>query len=52
VQVAFMEEHPDVGVLGGAVEWINSTGRSLLTLHNPVTDHEIRSALPRHCTLW
>ena len=51
-QVAFMEEHPDVGVLGGAVEWINSTGRSLLTLHNPVTDHEIRSALPGHCTLW
>lgn len=48
----FMEKHPEVGVLGGAVEWIDATGRPLATWENPVTDPEIKSALLERCPLW
>ncbi|SRR6266481_5191006 len=46
-QVDFMEDHPEVGVLGGATEWIDITGKSLLRCRFPITDREIKSALRR-----
>jgi hypothetical protein len=48
-QFDFMEKHPEVGLLGGAVEWIDSTGKLLLTQHLPLKDREIRAALHYHC---
>jgi hypothetical protein len=51
-QVEFMEKHPEVSVLGGAVDWIDTNGRSLGTWGNPVDDQEIRSALLERCPLW
>lgn len=50
-QVAFMEEHPRVGLLGGATEWINATGRLLRVDRPPTEDREIRSALAVRCPL-
>jgi GT2 family glycosyltransferase len=41
----FMEAHPEVGVLGGATEWIDATGRSLRVEHFPTEDRAIRAAL-------
>src|ERR1700722_13117089 len=49
-QMEFMEQHPEVGVLGGAVEFINSDGRSLGTSVLPTEDREIKAAL-RHNSL-
>lgn len=48
----FMEKHPEVGVLGGAVEWIDATGRALVIWENPVGNRDIQSALLRRCPLW
>jgi glycosyltransferase involved in cell wall biosynthesis len=44
-QVDFMDTHPQVGVVGGAVEVIDTAGRSLRVSSNPIEDHNIRSAL-------
>jgi Glycosyl transferase family 2 len=46
-QFDFMEEHPEVGVLGGAVEIINVNGKSIATHYCLKTDHAIRKALLR-----
>jgi GT2 family glycosyltransferase len=51
-QVAFMEAHPEVGLLGGAVEFINGSGQPLAICTNPVDDGEIRSALLERCAFW
>jgi GT2 family glycosyltransferase len=51
-QVEFLEQHPEVGVLGGAAEWIDKNGRALVTFGNPVRDREIRAALLEYCPLW
>lgn len=48
----FLEKHPEVGVLGGAVEWIDATGRALISWGNPLGDSEIQSALLECCPLW
>jgi hypothetical protein len=48
-----MEEHPHVGVLGGAVRFMDLTGKVLRTEHNPVKDSLIRSALLKgDCPFW
>ena len=52
LQVEFMAKHPDVSVLGGAVEWIDSMGRPLVRWGNPRNDREIQSALLECCPLW
>ena len=44
-QIEFMERHPEVGVVGGAVEVIDSAGRALHCLHYPVENEEIKSVL-------
>jgi hypothetical protein len=52
-QVDFMEKHPDIGVLGGAVQVIDSTGKALETSVNPAEDKDIKLALLRgHCPFW
>jgi len=51
-QVDFMEKHPHIAVLGGAVEWIDANGKSLGIQHTPVTDCEIKSELLRRNVFW
>jgi len=51
-QVEFMERHPEVGVLGGAVEWIDAAGRSLQIHRYPTEDGQIKSTLLDGCAFW
>ena len=51
-QVDYMETHPQVGVLGGAVEYIDSSGRSLGNHSYPADDRELKAALAFGCPLW
>jgi hypothetical protein len=44
-QVEFMERNPEVGVLGGAVQFIDDAGRKLHTQQYPLRDAEIKHAL-------
>jgi hypothetical protein len=46
-QVEFMEKHHEVGVVGGAVEFIDATGKSIGTDTPPIEDRAIKSALFR-----
>jgi hypothetical protein len=45
-QIEFMERHPEIAVVGGAVENIDSAGRTLSFTHYPVENEEIKCALP------
>jgi hypothetical protein len=51
-QIEFMEKHREVGALGGAVEWMDATGRPLRKMAHPLRDAEIQSALLRYSALW
>jgi hypothetical protein len=55
-EVEFMEGHPQVGVVGGAVDWIDAAGRSLQStwaaLHPPVGNREILAALQNENQFW
>ena len=51
-EIDFMETHPEVGLLGGATEWVDATGRSLGIHDFPSEDHEIKSALVTRCPFW
>lgn len=52
-EVDFMEKHPEVGLLGGAVQWIDSQGRFLTTaVDYPTEDHEIRLVLKERNPFW
>jgi glycosyltransferase involved in cell wall biosynthesis len=59
-QVEFMEKHPQVGVVGGEIEWIDATGKILensvlpyaATLNRPHGNREIQSALLSSCPFW
>ena len=44
-EIDFMEKHPQVGLLGGATEWIDAAGRSLRIDYLPTEDRDIRSEL-------
>jgi glycosyltransferase involved in cell wall biosynthesis len=44
-QVSFLQQNPEIAVLGGAIERIDSSGKSLEVKHYPVTDREIKAAL-------
>lgn len=51
-QVAFLESHPDVVVIGGAFDMIDSAGRRLTTLRPPTDDAEIQKlALGGSCSI-
>ena len=47
-QVDFMEGHPEVGLLGGAAELINTTGQVIHTTRPPLEDPEIKSLMLRY----
>lgn len=51
-EVDFMEKHPELGVLGGAVEWINAKGKPLMIARHPLGDRELQSDLLIHSVLW
>jgi hypothetical protein len=42
-QIEFMEAHAEVDVVGGAVEFIDVTGKPLITVRYPETDYDIKS---------
>lgn len=48
-QIEFMEKHAGVGVLGGAVEQVDATGRRLPTVHFPLDHADIVSTLAYAC---
>ncbi len=52
LQVEFMKGNPDIGVLGGTVELMDATGRTIGCSQNPLKDAEIRKALQHRCPLW
>ena len=47
-QIDFMERRPEVGLLGGAIELINSAGHVVKTSRPPLEDAEIRSTMLRY----
>jgi hypothetical protein len=52
-EVDFMEKHPEVGLLGGAVRWIDSQGNLLRTADDyPTEDGELRAALKERNPFW
>jgi hypothetical protein len=51
-QIDFLECHPEVGLLGGAVELITDSGRSLGTDRPPIQDSEIKLKMPRSNPIW
>jgi hypothetical protein len=53
VEVDFMEKHPEVGLLGGAVQRIDQNGKYLSTADEyPTEDQEIRSVLIEWSPFW
>ena len=51
-EVEFMEKHPEIGLLGGAVEGINATGRPSQIFRHPLGNREIQSALLTRSVVW
>ena len=58
-EVQFMEEHPEVGVVGGGMKAIDATGASLPdsalpygAAPRPVENSAIQSALLSNCVIW
>jgi glycosyltransferase involved in cell wall biosynthesis len=45
IELAFLESHPDYGMVGGLPEWIDSNGKKMWVARFPLHDHEIKSAL-------
>lgn len=50
-QLRFLEQHPDVIILGGAVELIDMAGQVLGTFQQPLEDEQIRLAMQSHCPI-
>jgi len=44
----FMEAHPEIGVVGGAIQWIDGTGKALRVDSRPTHDEEIKKVLLDH----
>jgi hypothetical protein len=51
-QVDFLEAHPGIGMVGGAAEFIDGSGEHICVAPHPVTDEEIRRALPDGNVFW
>jgi hypothetical protein len=51
-QLSFMEQNAEVGAVGGGVEWITATGKSVLTTCYPTDNRDIQAALLEHCPVW
>ena len=48
-QINFLKQNPNIALLGGAFEIINSNGTSVLMIKHPAEDHEIKDCLSRGC---
>jgi Glycosyl transferase family 2 len=44
-EVEFLEKHPEIGLLGGAAEWIDAKGRPLWVYDSPLGDKEIKAVI-------
>jgi hypothetical protein len=51
-EVDYMESHPRVALLGGAVEWMDSSGRPFIVARHPTESGELKSEMATHCTFW
>ena len=51
-EVDYMERHPQVALLGGAVEWMDSSGRPFHTHRHPTDNCEIKFELLTHSVFW
>lgn len=52
-EVSFLQSHPRVGLLGGAVQWIDSQGNCLPSADDyPTEDREIRAELRTRNVFW
>jgi hypothetical protein len=51
-EVEYMERHPETALLGGAVEWVDSSGRSFHIIRHPTLSDELKSEMATHCTFW
>lgn len=51
-EVDFLREHPSVALLGGAVQWVDATGKPMEVHSHPTGFQEIKSELATHCTFW
>jgi glycosyltransferase involved in cell wall biosynthesis len=51
-QIDFMENHSEIGVIGGAVEFIDVEGASMGISVNPTKDHQIKEAMRDGCPFW
>lgn len=52
LQAAFMETHPEVAVLGAAVELIDAAGKPLAVSKNETADADIKRELLKRCPIW
>ena len=50
-QIDFLEAHPEVAVLGGAVEFMDASGKTLATTQYPADDQEIQRRLLHECPI-
>src|ERR1700680_930292 len=50
-QLAYLEHHPEIALLGGAIQCTSSSGRPRYRRNFPLTDAEVRAALPHEPAL-
>jgi hypothetical protein len=51
-QIDFLEGHPEVGLIGGAVEIITDTGEVLSVVQPPTQDSELKTIMLRGNPMW
>jgi glycosyltransferase involved in cell wall biosynthesis len=51
-QIDFLEQHPEVGLLGGAVELIDKSGQVIGTVQSALQDSEIKSIMLHGNPMW
>ena len=51
LQMSFLENHPDIGIVGSSYKIVDETGAVTAERHLPVSDAEIRELLSCHCVL-
>jgi glycosyltransferase involved in cell wall biosynthesis len=51
-EVGYMESHPQVALLGGAVEWVDPSGRPFHVFRHPTESGKLKSEMATHCTFW
>lgn len=51
-QIEFLETHPEVGLIGGAIEFIDGSGKPFGTNRPPLSDSQIQSTMRKHNSIW